>query len=75
MSEENKEIALTPVESSNIDSIGFCPDRKCIAVKFKNGGLYHYPDCTQEMFDDLKSAKSVGQHFAANLKGRSFTKM
>jgi len=32
-------------------------------VQFTNGNIYKYPDTSQEAFDSLVKAESVGQHF------------
>lgn len=71
---DNKPIERRPVESSNIVSVGYCPDRKCIDVEFKNGGVYRYHDCDQALFNELMKAKSVGKFVHANLKSKKFTK-
>lgn len=64
-----------PVESSNIASAGFCPDRKCIEVEFKNGSVYEYESCDQKLYDDLMAAESKGKFVNANLKGRKFKRL
>lgn len=69
-----KEITMNPVTSSNIEAIGHCSDTNTLAVRFKGGSVYHYPDCDKGVHDALVGAKSVGQHFHQNIKGRAFTK-
>ncbi|MFZ6813585.1 KTSC domain-containing protein [Undibacterium sp. Rencai35W] len=66
-------IALTPVTSSQIDSIGHDPKTNTLAVKFKGwgekpGNVYHYQNFTPEMYADFKSAKSIGSHFKTHIK-------
>lgn len=72
--EKDKPITHQAVESSNVASAGYCPDRKCIEVCFKNGGTYRYHDSTQEEFDALLKAKSIGSHLHTNLKAKKTTK-
>ena len=55
-------IERTPVESSNIKSIGYDKDGKTLAVEFKNGGIYHYHDFPKTAHTELLGAKSIGGH-------------
>jgi hypothetical protein len=50
--QNEKPIERKPVTSSNIVSVGFCPDRKCIDVEYSSG-VYRYHDCDQALFDSL----------------------
>lgn len=83
MSEETKpkinHIERQAVTSSNVKSVGFCPDTKRIHVEF-GSGIYAYDDCTQEHFDALMKAdatpnQSVGGYVHANLKQKKFHKL
>jgi hypothetical protein len=70
-----KPIEHHPLTSSMLTSAGFCPDRKCIEVKFTNGSLYQYHDCDQSLYDQLKAAKSAGAFVNQHLKPKKFTKL
>lgn len=72
--QNEKPIERKPVSSSNIVSVGFCPDRKCIDVEFASG-VYRYHDCDQALYDDLMKAKSVGRFVHANLKSKKYTRL
>jgi hypothetical protein len=66
-------IALTPVDSSQIHSIGHDAATNTLAIRFKNyrgdlGSLYHYDNFTAEDFAAFKGAKSIGSHFGKNIK-------
>jgi hypothetical protein len=50
------------VSSSNIDSIGYDPETQVLAVKFKNGGLYHYHGVPPEEHSHLVNAPIEGSH-------------
>lgn len=63
---------LTPVKSSNIDSVGH--DGQHTYVKFKSGGVWKYP-ATADDHSALLGAESIGKHFHANLKGRAGEKV
>lgn len=67
-----KPIERKSVTSSNVKSIGFCPDRKCIDVEF-GSGVYRYEDCTQEEYQALMNAdvtegESVGKLLHSTIK-------
>ena len=65
-------VTRVSVESSNIHSVGHCPDCDGIYIAFKKGDgfgtLYHYPKAGKELFDKLSAAESKGKFFAANMR-------
>ena len=71
----DKPIERKPVKSSNVKSVGFCPEGGCVEVEFIGGGVYRYSDCDQKLFDELMAADSVGKFVHARLKSRSTEKM
>lgn len=70
---DHPKIPTTAVESSQIAEIGH--DGSTLAIKFKSGGLYHYPDVTVEQFEAFQKAESLGKHFGANIRSRQFVKV
>lgn len=67
------EIAMTPVESSQIHSIGHDAETNTLAIRFKNfrgepESLYHYKNFTAEDFALFSSASSIGRHFGQHIK-------
>jgi KTSC domain len=46
------------VRSSNVVSVGF--DGSTLEVEFKGGKVYQYEGVSQQMYDDLISAPSIG---------------
>ncbi len=64
------DVKLTPCESSQIESFGYCPDSKTLAVKFKSGGLYHYANVPADVHEQMKAAESVGSFLHKNVKGK-----
>ena len=56
-------IALSPVKSSQIESIGYDLASKTLAVKFNSGSTYHYAGVNAADFESLKNSKSIGSHF------------
>ena len=66
-------IALTPVESSQLEAIGYDADSQTLAIRFhgkggKPGGLYHYANFSETDQAALRDAESKGSHFIRNIK-------
>lgn len=67
-------IAMSPIKSSQIESIGHMGDT--LAVKFKSGGTYHYHGVSAEKFAEMQKADSIGRFLGANIKPHhKFTKL
>lgn len=67
-------IAMSGVKSSQIDSIGH--HGETLAVKFKNGGTYHYEGVTAAQFAAMQKANSVGSYLHQHIKPKhKFTKV
>lgn len=60
-----------PVESSMIEGVAYDPASQKMHVKFKGGDHYVYHDITPQAHHDMLAAKSVGKHFAQNIRGRA----
>lgn len=73
MKPKHPAIPMTGVKSSLIESIGH--QGTTLAVKFKSGATYHYPDVTPLQFANLQKAESIGKAFGAFKVGRKFTKL
>lgn len=54
------------VSSSNLSRVAY--ESPKLYVEFKNGGVYAYSDVTQETYDLLVKAESVGKFLNANIK-------
>jgi hypothetical protein len=63
-------VDLVPVQSSNIEAVGYDPEQKTMSVRFKGGNIYHYHDVEKDTHEALVGAKSVGSHFHANIKNK-----
>lgn len=73
---ERPEIALTRVDSSQIESIGHDAEHNILAIQFKAkdesmpGSIYHYENFTAADFEAFKNAESIGSHFYKYIKHR-----
>lgn len=56
------------VESSNIASIGYAPEKKTLEVEFHSGQIYQYCPVTVDFYKQLMNAPSKGTFFVKNLR-------
>lgn len=61
-------IEMKEVKSSNIQRVGYDPLEKTMRVQFSSGTAFVYKDVPRETFDNLRSAKSIGNYFAQNIR-------
>lgn len=65
-------IAMTPIESSQIEAYGYDHETSTLAVRFKGkgkpGGLYHYRNVGATDWQAFQDAESKGSHFIRNIK-------
>jgi hypothetical protein len=66
---------MTPVTSSQIESVGYDPDTMKLHIRFLSkrgpGSLYQYDNVDLETFNGLVGADSVGRYFGSTIKGNS----
>ena len=58
-----------PVNSSNIESVGYDREQNILEIAFKGGGIYQYFNVSEAIYDELMAAESHGKYFHANIKG------
>lgn len=71
-------LPLTPVQSSQIHSIGYDPASSTLVIQFPRkgdsgpepGSKYSYSNFTQEDYDAFMAAESKGSHFIKNIKNK-----
>ena len=70
------EIALHPVKSSQVKSIGHDSESNTLAVEFTRGtgSIYHYPGVTAEDHKAFIEAESIGVHFGEHIQHLPFEK-
>lgn len=67
---------MTPVKSSQIESVGFDEATHTLYIQFKSGGKYSYAGVSADTFQSFLHAESLGKYFGAEIKGRyQFTKI
>jgi hypothetical protein len=60
--------------SSQIKAIGYNAESQTLHVQFHNGATYEYAEVPPFQWEALKTADSVGGHFARAIKGKYETK-
>lgn len=61
---------MTPVESSNISSVGYDPITKTMTVLFHAGTKYAYANVAEATFTAILKADSVGSAFNKLIKAK-----
>lgn len=61
-------VDMIPVQSSNVESVGYDAQSEIAYVRFLNGSLYIYKGVPQWAFDGLLNAPSVGSYLHRNYK-------
>ncbi len=61
-------ITMIPVESSNVESVGYDENEQILYVRFLTGAMYIYKGVNNYEFDGLLSAPSVGSYLHRNIK-------
>jgi len=56
------------VDSSNIERIGYDPNLSTLRIEFKSNRTYDYFNVPENVFNELRSASSVGGYHAKNIK-------
>ncbi len=56
------------VDSSNIERIGYDSNSSTLRVEFKSNRTYDYFNVPENVFNELRSASSVGSYHAKNIK-------
>jgi hypothetical protein len=65
-------VERTPVQSSNIASIGYDTETLTLEVEFLSGGIYQYFGVPQDVYDSFISASSKGTFFHHNIKNAGY---
>jgi hypothetical protein len=69
---KHPQVAMSAVKSSQIAECGHCAKTNTLAVKFKNGGVYHYANVPADIHQKLLEAESVGKAFSKLIRGGGF---
>ena len=58
----------TPVQSSNLLSVGYDSDTQTLEIEFRDGGIYQYYGVPEMVYRQLLTATSHGKFFHAHIR-------
>ncbi len=61
---------MISVQSSHLERVGYDKQAQELYVEFKDGSLYCYTSVSEETYDELVRADSVGKFFHAHIYGQ-----
>lgn len=68
-------IPMTQCSSSQIESTGYDPTIKTLAIQFRkkggSGSIYYYGNVTPEIAEEFSKAESKGKFFGERIKGQA----
>lgn len=59
----------TPVDSSNISSIGYDEGSNTLEIEFHGGAVYQYFDVPLNIYEGIMEAGSKGRYLVQHVKG------
>jgi hypothetical protein len=59
-----------PVESSVFTAAAYRNEARQLYLRFRDGDVYRYFDCTVEMYEVVLAAESKGRYFARHIRNR-----
>jgi KTSC domain len=63
-------IAMLPVSSSMVNTLGYDEDNQILQVEFHNGAIYQYSEVDEDTWEDFCQAESVGRFYNEEIKGK-----
>lgn len=66
---------MTPVRSSNVQSVGWDDGAQELVIEFKDGAVYGYPQAGRAAFEDMLTTSSPGAYVARWLKHQPHRKI
>ena len=61
-------LEMFPVSSSNVLDVGYDRQNETVLVRFLNNTVYAYKGVNEIVFEELKTASSVGSYLNRNFK-------
>ncbi|KPL91323.1 KTSC domain-containing protein [Herpetosiphon geysericola] len=59
----------TPVDSSNLASVGYDATNQTLEIEFQNRSIYQYFEVPEDMYNELMQADSHGSYFNGYIRG------
>ena len=61
-----------PVTSTSLKSIGYDPNNNVLEVEFIKGSVYEYSGVSQDTYDSIMTADSIGSAFSKLVKSGGY---
>ncbi len=61
-------IARTPVQSSNVLSVGYDEETQTLEIEYKDGSVYQYYNVPASVYSELLATSSVGRFIHQYIK-------
>jgi hypothetical protein len=58
------------VESSLFTAAAYRSEARQLYLRFRDGNIYRYFDCTAEMYESFLAAESKGRYFSSHIRNR-----
>jgi hypothetical protein len=68
LTQKIKIMTRTPVQSSNLSSVGYDSENQILEIEFKKSGIYQYFKVPVNIYNGLMNASSHGEYFNAYIK-------
>jgi hypothetical protein len=63
-------VSWKAVESGLFTAAAYRPDARQLYLRFRDGNIYRYFDCTAEMYNSFLAAESKGRYFSSHIRNR-----
>lgn len=63
-------IKMEPVESSNLEAVGYDEENSLLFIRFQKGGVYVYFKVPRNIYEALMAAPSKGRFFHQAIRGK-----
>jgi hypothetical protein len=74
--QNNYGVEMVPVNSSNVDEVGYDENSQLLYVRFKNGNsLYVYKGVPIAEYEGMMNASSKGTYLHHNIKGYPYERL
>lgn len=65
---------MIPVNSSNLQAVGYNSELKELTIQFHSSGIYTYMEVPQHIYEGLMAAPSKGSYHHEHVKGYPYRK-
>jgi hypothetical protein len=63
-------VSWEAVESGLFTAAAYRPDARQLYLRFRDGNIYRYFECSVEMYESFLAAESKGRYFSSHIRDR-----